>query len=112
MENIGFKIDAFNAVGGGCNSSTWVQIISDVTGRPMHLVKNHLEAGAAGAALAVSVGLGIHKSMDDVDDLVEIKRTVIPSNGEHMKRYDDLYHVYRDLYTALIPTYRSLAEIK
>lgn len=112
MENIGFPINDINAVGGGCNSSTWVQIISDVTGKPLHLVKNHLEAGAAGAALAVAVGLGIHKSMDDVDDLIEISRTVNPSDGAHKKRYDDLYHVYRDIYTALIPTYRSLAEIQ
>jgi xylulokinase len=112
MEHVGFKIDAFNAVGGGCNSNVWVQIISDITGRPMHLVKNHLEAGAAGAALAVSVGLGFHKCMDDVDALVEISRTVNPSEGSHIKRYNELYGVYRDIYTALVPVHRKLMEIE
>ncbi len=34
MEQVGFKIDEFNGIGGGCNSKVWVQIISDVTGRP------------------------------------------------------------------------------
>jgi len=77
----------------------------------MHVVKNHLEAGASGAALAVAVGLGVHKSMDDVDQLVEIDHVVNPSNPDDRRRYNDLYHVYRDLYTALIPTHRQLVEI-
>ena len=71
MEKIGFQIDGFNGIGGGCNSTIWVQIISDVTGKPMRVVKNHLEAGAAGAALTVAVGLGIYPSMDAVDEFVE-----------------------------------------
>ena len=111
IEGLGYNINAFNAVGGGCNSRVWVQIISDVTGKPMHVVKNHLEAGASGAALAVAVGLGVHKSMDDVDQLVEIDHVVNPSNPDDRRRYNDLYHVYRDLYTALIPTHRQLVEI-
>ena len=47
MEKVGFQIDGFNGIGGGCNSKVWLQIISDVTGKPLHVVKNHLEAGAA-----------------------------------------------------------------
>ncbi len=44
-------------------------------------MKNHLEAGAAGAALAVAVGLGIHPDMDAVDDLVEIEHVVQPDKA-------------------------------
>jgi xylulokinase len=110
MEKVGFEINSLNGIGGGCNSEVWVQIISDVTGKPLNLVKNHLEAGAAGAALAVTVGLGIHKSMDDVDDLVEISRTVQPDETR-WSRYNDLYHVYRNLYTALAPIHKQLYEI-
>jgi xylulokinase len=110
MEHVGFTIDGFNGIGGGCNSEVWVQIISDVTGKPLHVVKNHLEAGAAGAALAVTVGLGIHKSMDDVDDLVAISRTVHPDETR-WQRYNDLYQVYRNLYTALVPIHKQLADI-
>lgn len=107
MEATGFQIDRFNAIGGGCNSRVWVQIISDVTGRPIQIVKNHLEAGAVGAALAVAVGLGIYPGMDAVDDLVQIRAEVRP-DATLWPRYDGLYHEYRDIYTALVPIHRSL----
>jgi len=111
MEKVGFKIDGFNGIGGGCNSKTWLQIICDVTGRPISVVKNHLEAGAAGAALAVAVGLWIHPNMDSVDDLVEISRVVQPDPTKY-SRYADLYHEYRELYSSLTPIYRRLYQVQ
>jgi len=111
MEKVGFTINSFNGIGGGCNSTIWVQIISDVTGRKVHVVKNHLEAGAAGTALTVAVGMGVHKSMDDVDQLVEFDHSVNPIKA-NQKRYDDLYHEYRELYSALTPIYKRLYKIK
>jgi len=74
------------------------------------VVKNHLEAGAAGAALAVAVGLGIHPDMDAVDDLVAIEQIVQPDET-HSRRYADLYQIYRDLYTALVPIHHRLYEV-
>jgi xylulokinase len=111
MERVGFTIDEYNGIGGGCNSHTWVQIISNVTGRQLRVVKNHLEAGASGAALAVAVGLGIHPSVDDIDDLIEISRVVEPE-GSNRQRYEDLYQEYRQLYNALSPIYRRLYQAK
>lgn len=110
MERVGFQIEAFNGIGGGCNSAVWVQIISDVTGRPVHVVKNHLEAGAAGAALAVAVGLGLYASMDAVDELVTIGREVQP-DVSNWKRYDSLYLEYRHIYEQLEPVHRRLYRI-
>jgi sugar (pentulose or hexulose) kinase len=81
-----------------------------VTGRPVHVVKNHLEAGAAGAALAVAVGLGIYPNMDAVDDLVKIRREVEPDRA-CSQRYDALYHEYRELYNLLVPVHRRLYQI-
>jgi xylulokinase len=110
MEKIGFRIDGFNGIGGGCNSEVWTQIIADVTGRPLSVVKNHLEAGAAGAALTVAVGLGVHPNMDAVDDLIGIERVVQP-DGSRRNRYDDLYRIYRELYTVLVPIHHRLYEV-
>ncbi len=110
MEKLGLRIDGFNGIGGGCNSRVWVQIISDVTGRPVHVVKNHLEAGAAGAALAVAVGLGIYPGMDAVDELVKIGREVEP-DATCSARYNALYQQYRALYEALVPIHRRLYQI-
>ena len=70
--------------------------------------KNHLEAGAAGAALTVAVGLGIHPNMDAVE-LIEIEQVVQPDSNR--QRYNDLYRIYRDLYTVLVPIHRRLYEV-
>ncbi len=110
MEQVGFQIDGFNAIGGGCNSPVWMQIISDVTGRPIHLVKNHLEAGAVGAALTVAVGLDIYPNMDSVDELIKFRREIQPDSSR-WQRYDGLYHRYRELYEALAPVHRRLYQI-
>jgi xylulokinase len=111
MERIGFKVDGFNGIGGGCNSGVWVQIISDVTGKPLRVVQNHLEAGAAGAALTVAVGLGVYPNMDTVDQLIGISREVQP-DAARWKRYDALYREYRGLYEVLSPVYRRLYKIQ
>jgi sugar (pentulose or hexulose) kinase len=111
MENVGFKIDGFNGIGGGCSSSVWIQIISDVTGKPLHVIKNHLEAGAAGTALTVAVGLGIYPNMDEVDRLIGINHEIQP-NPTRWKRYDALYQEYRGLYELLAPVYRRLYQIQ
>jgi xylulokinase len=110
MEKVGFHINGFNAIGGGCNSPLWLQIISNVTGRPLSVVKNHMEAGAAGAALAVAVGMGVYPNMDEVDSLIEISRVVKPDEV-YWKRYDALYHEYRQLYEALIPIHQRLYQV-
>jgi len=110
LERIGFKIDGFNGIGGGCNSRIWTEIISDITGRSLHVVNRHLEAGAAGAALTVAVGLGIYPNMDAVDGLIEINHEVHP-NAANSKRYDALYQEYRGLYELLVPVHRRLYQI-
>lgn len=110
LNRLGYEFDAMNAIGGGCQSEIWPQIISDVTGHPLHIVEHPLEAGAMAAALAVAVGMGIYASVDDMDDLIGIGKIVTP-NRENRKRYDDLYNEYRQLYNALTPIYRRMYHI-
>jgi xylulokinase len=110
MEGVGFQIDGFNGIGGGCSSAAWVQIISDVTGKPLRVVENHLEAGAVGAALTVAVGLGVYPNMDALDDLIGINREALP-DAKRWKRYDAMYREYRSLYEALTPIHRRLYQI-
>jgi len=111
MEKTGFQIDGFNAIGGGCNSPVWLQVIADVTGKELSKVKNHLEAGAAGAALTVAVGLGVYPSVEAIDDLIQIERVVRP-NPANRTRYESLYREYRELYNLLVPVHRRLYQVQ
>ncbi|GAB4482664.1 MAG: xylulokinase [Anaerolineales bacterium] len=110
LNKLGFEFEAINAIGGGCRSEIWPQIISDVTGHPLHIVEHPLEAGAMAAALVVAVGMGIYSSVDDIDDLIGISKIVQP-NRAVQSRYTDLYHEYRALYDALVPIYRRMYQI-
>ncbi len=111
MHSIGFQFDTVNAIGGGCKSDIWPQIISDITGLELHIVEHPLEAGSMAAALTVAIGMGIYKSADDMDDLINIRKIVRPIDA-HQKRYNDLYKTYRTLYDILKPVYRQLYEME
>ncbi len=109
MEELGFRIDAMQAIGGGSVSPLWTQIIADVTARRLKVVEHPLEAGAMGAALAVAVGLGIYPNMDAVDELIKVKRVVAPQEA-NQAIYERMYPTFRQLYAALAPIYRSSAQ--
>lgn len=110
LERQGFHIPALNAIGGGSTSPIWTQIISDITGRELRVVKHPLEAGAMGAALTVAVGLGIYPSVEAIDDIIEIDHPVHP-DVTHAERYDALYKEFRALYDALAPAFRRFHRI-
>jgi xylulokinase len=110
VERLGYRFETVNAIGGGCKSEIWPQIISDVTGKELRIVEHPLEAGAMAAALTVAVGMGVYASMDEVDDLIQIKKVVRPVLS-NQKRYNELYAVYRQLYTSLAPIYRQMYNI-
>jgi xylulokinase len=109
LDRLGLPVQALNAIGGGSTSPVWTQIISDVTGLPLHVVEHPLEAGAMGAALAVAVGLGMYPNMEAVDEIIRLRRTVEPQTS-HQERYTHLYHEFRAVYEALAPVYRRLYE--
>jgi xylulokinase len=111
LEQEGLPVGAINAIGGGSTSPVWTQIISDVIGRELHVVKNPLEAGAIGAALTVAVGLGVYPSVEVIDEVIEFSHTVHPDPNT-LPRYADLYQEYRQVYKALSPIYRQLHTIQ
>jgi xylulokinase len=107
LEKLGLTIGQINAIGGGSTSPTWTQIISDITGRALHIVEHPLEAGAMGAALTVAVGMGVYPDMDSIDELIGISHVVEP-RAEFAGRYEELYEQYRAAYEALAPLFKRL----
>ncbi len=110
LEASHLPVGGMNAIGGGSTSPVWTQIISDITGRELHVVKNALEAGATGAALTVAVGLGLYPDIESIDEMIEISHIVRPDDSHH-RRYRELYETYRQAYQALSPLYRQLYRV-
>lgn len=94
--SIGAHVERAVAVGGGAKGSTWLQIVSDITGIPQLVPANTIGASYGDAFLA-GLAAGTVK-MEDLSRWVTPERTIIP-NQELRSRYDAGYANYLDLYT-------------
>jgi xylulokinase len=110
LEDLGFRTTTLNSIGGGSTSDTWIQIISDVTGRCLRMAAHPQEAGAMGAALTVAVGMGVYRSMESVDTMIPFSHVVEPRE-KAMERYDAMFGEYRALYEATGPVFRRLHDM-
>ncbi len=105
----GFPLPVLRAIGGGALGAPWLQIIADVTGRPVEAVAHPLEAGAVGIALTAAVGLGLHRSVESLKRIVRVERRFEPQ-ASNSKCYEGLYRAYHKLYSQLRGLYREVNE--
>ena len=109
MKSAGLEgISQVRVTGGGARSPLWRQILADVFGTEIVTV-NAEEGAAYGAALLAATGSGVFRSVESAcDETIQITGSACP--GENQKVYERLYHLYRDLYPALKPTFRGVAQ--
>ena len=96
-------------VGGASRSDLWMQIIADITGRPVFTLAEDVEA-SLGAALLAAFGAGL------IDADVVRRGWARPvhraaPNPDARARYDALFAQYVALYPALKPVMHRLREI-
>ena len=91
--------DTMRFVGGGALSRATCQILADVTGKRIEVVKSPQNVGAVGAAVVVAVGLGIIHNIGEAKKLIPAEKTYLP-NPEVKPVYDRQYEVYKNLYKA------------
>jgi xylulokinase len=98
--------EAITVVGGASRSDLWMQIVADVTARPVRTIPDDVEA-SLGAAMLAALAVGLTPA-DDVGrgwvDLVDRTRPRAEASG----RYSDLYDQYVALYPALKPAMHAL----
>jgi xylulokinase len=106
LEEAGGDIRRVVAVGGGTQGSLWTQIVSDITGRPQELRTTTIGASYGGALLA-----GQLVGDASIDVWNPVRGTVRPRT-EHTRRYDELYALYRRLYSETSSTVHALAALQ
>ncbi len=75
----GIAIEEYRAVGGGSKSPAWVQLCSDILGRPL-IRPAVTEAGALGAAIIAGVGSGVFSDYGSaVGAMVRLDRIFTPA---------------------------------
>ena len=103
---IGRKFKKFRFIGGGALSDEWAQIHADVLGVPIHQIDDPVNATARGTAFNAFVILG-HRSMEEVPDLVRIKKIYEPDLSNRAI-YDKMYGQYMALYNQNKKIFRAL----
>ena len=86
-------------VGGAAKSDLWMQIIADVTGRPVLTIAQDVEA-ALGAAVLAALGAGLITVAEAARGWVTLAPRAQPRAAQQ-HRYDVLFTIYTALYPAL-----------
>jgi xylulokinase len=111
MKGVGLsEIRQVRVSGGGARSPLWRQILADVLDSELVTV-NTTEGAAYGAALLAGVGAGVWPDVDAACAAsVHVTGSAAP-DAATAARYTPLYARYRELYPALQPVFRGLADL-
>jgi gluconokinase len=110
MEEVAGAAHEIRAAGGFIRSPLWLQIVSDILGRPLRLVESP-EASALGAAQLAMRGAGIVKRFEDLAPMVSPAATVEPDRARHAL-HSRLYEIYQRLYAAAVPEFTTIARLQ
>jgi xylulokinase len=103
MTGAGARIERVVAVGGGTQGDLWTQIVSDVTGLAQVVPSKTIGASYGAAFLAAQLGRPV--SIEAWNPPAVVRR---PDPGT-ATAYDQLYSLYRELYTSTVATVHALA---
>ncbi|MFH1742908.1 MAG: FGGY family carbohydrate kinase [bacterium] len=107
VASVGVPFERVVAAGGGANSALWLAIRAAALNRRLD-VPRILEATSLGTAIAVMVGVGIHRSFQEaVDSTVCIAHTVSPDPAA-VKVYSETRHHFKFLYEQSLPLFSAL----
>ncbi|VGO14339.1 Xylulose kinase [Pontiella desulfatans] len=108
-EEEGVEISTVKITGGSANSATWVQIFSDVIGKPIE-IPGAVDLPPLGIAIAAAYGVGAIKSFEEAIGKIAVRAHFEP-NAENHRYYGEMYGVFRNLYENIRGEYDALAAI-
>ncbi|MBI4856096.1 MAG: hypothetical protein HY818_05070 [Acetobacterium woodii] len=113
MKKSGVILKQLAITGGATKSEAWRHIIADMFGVPIRKLEIP-DATIVGAAVIAGVGAGWFKDVTEgVSSMVRYLETIEPI-PENVKRYNEIYDIYKNLYTALNENslYAQFAKLK
>lgn len=102
-------VNRVRVTNGGSRSTLWRQIVSNIIDRPVESLIDHPGSGL-GSAFAAGVAVGAVE-WAEIDRFARVDDVIEPES-DAVKRYDDMYAMYRDLHPALAPFSHRLARIQ
>ena len=101
------KIREIRGCGGVTLNKMWLQIIADVTEKPIVLTENSDKAGVLGSAITAAVGFGAFSNFADACEHMVITTNVITPSKDATEAYMKYYEQYKMLYEHLKDMMRS-----
>lgn len=99
--------DTVRFVGGGARSDTTCQILADVLGKKVETVEDPQNVGSVGAAAVIAAGLGIFDEIEDISESIAASAVYVPRK-ENTRVYDELFDLFRKLYSDNKKSFRKL----
>jgi xylulokinase len=102
LSEMGHPLERFRACDGGASSRVWMQIVSDVIGKPVQLLTGH-PGSCLGAAWTAAMAVGVADQWSGVERFVLEDELILP-NQSNAPTYCNGYRLFRE-------TYRQLAAV-
>ena len=97
-------------LGGGSRSALWCQIMADVLGREVKLVREQ-ESTALGAGIHAAKAMGFYESLElAAEAMTGIEKQFSPDLAAH-ETYTKIFAAYCNLYPGLQKSFQKIAEV-
>jgi len=111
LRELGITPQRVFASGGGAKSDFWLQMQADIYGT--EIVRNNIDEGpACGAAIAAMVACGEFKDTGEACGKILRAEKIVQPIPEQVKRYEEYYEFYKQLYPALKDTFKKYDNLK
>lgn len=104
VRNLGVRVEAIRAVGGGAKSAFWTQLRADLTGIPVEIAR-HVDTSPIGAAMLASVAAGLSSDLGRPAAKLNEGLKVVHPDPSKKAVYDAAYDKYHQLFKHLRPLF-------
>lgn len=108
LQERGLGIRKARVTNGGARSQLWRQITADVLGLALEQIAHH-PGSSLGAAFVAGMGVGAFGDWQEIERYIAIAGVTQPDLTNH-EHYQELFHLYREVYEALKDTFPRLGE--
>ena len=109
--DVGVASNRVRVSGGATVEPLWLRLLADILQTEVVPVVGAEHGGAFGAALLAGVGTGNWSGLEAATAVVRETNPTTPDTSL-ADRYDGLYRIHRELFTALEPTFAELAAVE
>lgn len=109
MRGLGVQAKQIRLSGGGARSAVWRQMQADIYGQKVAQI-NALEGPAFGVALLAMVGTGAYRTVSEACQATIRVTEELQPVPQQMKKYEDFYQQYCQLYPLLAPICHRISD--